>query len=225
MIISHKKKFVFIHIPKTGGTSVNEIIAGKADVFNPSLKGHAPKQLQSFKDNGVWPLFKHWKISEDLTQHASVSKVHSYFKEVDWKWNDYFKFTVVRNPYSWAVSTYFYFQQKIKTGNIVPINQEKVLAQFGNKSFREFVMANSHSYMHRIIPKNGARVDFAVRLEHFQKDFNVVCDRIGVPPQQLPHANKSKHQQYTEYYDDETREVIAKKCKKELEFFGYEFGQ
>ena len=141
------------------------------------------------------------------------------------KLQDYFKFTFCRNPYSRVVSNYI-----MCTTDESRINQ---ICQFHNNpssmSFSEFVeficKYDNHHWQPQIDFVYGYDMDFIGKLENFEEDFNNVCDKIGILRQQLPHANKTKHKHYTEYYDDETRQIVAEKYAKDIEHFEYEFGE
>jgi len=68
-------------------------------------------------------------------------------------------------------------------------------------------------------------VDFIGRYENLQQDFGKVCDNIGLPRQVLLHTNKTRHRPYWDCYDENTKNIVATKYKKDIEYFGYEFGK
>ena len=106
---------------------------------------------------------------------------------------------------------------------------------------------------HEFIYDGAGRLiaDFVGRYESLQADFEIVCQRIGIPPGPLPHENRSMdapriqslkdvkkrirhwlwtlrptnvHPNYTDYYDDDSRAFVAERYRKDIELFGYVFG-
>jgi hypothetical protein len=72
---------------------------------------------------------------------------------------------------------------------------------------------------------HGKLTNFVGRCEDMQYDFDYVCGKLGLGKLKLPHRETTKHKHYTEHYDDETRELVAEKYAKDIEYFGYEFGK
>ena len=156
----------------------------------------------------------------------------------DENWKDYFKFAIVRNPWDRLLSCW---KNKIEIQAKKPWRESerayhyKVLGLdlLKDITFAEFIRhlnddkllyADKHwAPLHSLIDLDS--IDFIGRLENLQEDFYIICDKIGIPRQQLPHHNKTKHKHYTEYYDDETRQIVAERHAKDIEYFGYEFGE
>ena len=163
----------------------------------------------------------------------SVKRI--YIDEYDVDQDGKFKFAFVRNPYDRLYSCWY---SKFGRYNSYDEITEKLYVEKFISSgddvmtFKNFVKnvvskcdvkcANVHyASLVSLIPLS--KLDFIGRFENLQNDFNVVCDKIGIPHQQLPHKNKSKHKSYTEYYDDETKQIVAEKYAKDIEYFGYKF--
>jgi hypothetical protein len=135
-----------------------------------------------------------------------------------------FKFTIVRNPWDRAVSAYFY---TLKAGRIlVPLDTD----------FKDFIKI--HLYPNKLSPTEVDRhfhfqypnayfrktrfVDFVGRFENLEKDWKFIASVINCSAK-LPHDNSTNHKHYTEYYDQESKEMVAEICKKDIDLFGYSY--
>ena len=195
MTILHKNEFIFVHIPKCGGCSV--------------------ARPQYYKRFG----------------HDLRNENFKYYKDSTLRKNSQFSFTFVRNPWERLISSYKYLSNG---GN--NINDLKDYNNLFSKhgSLKNTILNWDVSYFNQIHFKpqcdwicddtKNIIVDFVGRFENLQKDYDTVCDKIGIPRQELPHENKTTHKHYTEYYDDETRQIVAEKYAKDIEYFDYKFG-
>jgi chondroitin 4-sulfotransferase 11 len=190
-----KEQFVFIHIPKCGGNSIT------SDHFRNFSHDLRNENFKYFKDS----------------YERSLSK---------------FSFTFVRNPWDRLVSSYEY----LKNGGNCTLDAEDYLNLFSKyENFKEMVLNWEEVFFDQIHFKSQSDwicdndgniiVDFVGKFENLQQDFDIVCDRMQIPRKKLPHTNKTNHKHYTEYYDDEIREIVAKKYARDIEYFGYKFGE
>lgn len=204
-MICHKHKCIYIHIPKTAGTSVDTFFTGKMQ------KHSCAKDYHDFLDTDIF--------------------------------NNYFKFTIVRNPWDLIVSLYGMTTRRKK------MKHQITMRQYGDEihTFEEFIhqrifartkagtdgiptrYSHSFSSMDQLNwiedLDNKICMDYLIKFENLQQGFNVVCDKLNIPRQPLPHINKTKRKHYTEYYNDSTRDTIAKEFSRDIEYFGYKFGE
>jgi len=198
MILSDRKKFIFVHTYKTGGTSIRSALRAYRD--HPGLIKIALSKLNII----------------DLQTHASAKQIKKKYPR---EWSEYFTFAFVRNPWSWQVSLYFF------TLRAEYNHHHDAVKSLG--SFHDYIhwRVNGHKQLLSdfVFDEDGQRlVDYVGRLETLRRDFQEVCKQIGVDAA-LPHKNKSEHRDYREYYDDETRELVAQHFAPDINAFGYCF--
>ena len=220
-MVVRELKCVFVHIPKTGGSSIEKVL-------NPEMDA-----VSTLSDVD---LFVGWSDEFKIwMQHATMQQMNDLHRE---NFTTYFKFGFVRNPWARAVSDYLWL---LRDAGSSRVSREisgahtfydylmtrgffrKIFKNYGNIDYRGDHIIPQVDFL---FDENGnLLVDFIGKCENFQQDFDTICDKIGIPQQKLPHKNKTKHKHYTEYYDDETREIVAEKYAKDIEYFGYEFGE
>jgi chondroitin 4-sulfotransferase 11 len=178
---------------------------------------------------------------------VAVHDVHKHFfarelRDIYGKaaWDSSFKFAFVRNPWDRLVSWW----SMIDNGRdyIDPVRPPNGF--FGYvlehaRSFEEFILCctdeiidpdgrkqifrNQTDYL---VDEDGAViVDYIGRFERLQECFNEVSYRLGRTAVELPRINTSHHAAYTEYYTPAMAEAVATHFARDIEAFGYRFGQ
>jgi len=207
MLVSYHKKFVFVHIFKTAGTSITDSFAR----FCYRPESFRPSNWRAF-------LSTNWrKIHRiPIKKHATALQIRAALdREI---FDSFFKFSFVRNPWDWKVSLYHYILDR-------PQNRgHEETKKMG--SFRNFVFSReklSFTQTSCLVDEFGnLLVDFVGKFENLDEDFQSICHKVGISSR-LPHINKSKRTCYQDYYDAETRDLTARLYAEDIERFGYTF--
>ncbi len=150
------------------------------------------------------------------------------------KFDDYFKFTFVRNPWDRAVSAYTYLLQGGSAASAEDRQWSEFISSFD--SFDDFACqwvtpGNVLRYalftpQVEFLKDRFGRIDmdFIGRFESLADDFASVAERLGVEAS-LPHINSSREQGYQSFYTDASRKAVAEAYADDVACFNYRFGE
>ena len=221
MRISHEHRFVFFASPKTGSRSVRKLLDAYAEI-------HGRPAHEVTAD---FPFYNHMRPVE----------LRDVFHERGWDFDAYFKFVMVRNPWSRLVSLYEMFA--FREARLVSRLRRRATRHRG---FRAWVRAldpegrgivepgsetsvirfGAFSYIGFAGDEHGRPlVDEVIKLEEIESGLPPVLERLGVPlPPRVPRTGRGRYRGgYRAYYDDETRELVGTLYEEDIERFGYEF--
>jgi len=216
MFLSYKYKFLFVHIAKTGGTSIR-----------------ASLQRERYRDWYQIPLLICSRLSA-LTKHRLGIKFPRHAKIIaakemlpDELFESLFKFAFVRNPWDLQVSSFHH------------IRRERPHVMSHIKDFTQFIhwkMDPERPYQYHVDTSMELQSDYLVdlrgklltdfvgRYENLQDDFDTVCDRVGMSKRRLPHRRKATDRDdYRRYYSDNLVEKVGDWFKADIEHFGYRY--
>ena len=202
MIISHKNKFIFFHIPKCAGTSVYASLCKSLEIVNGKGEPTCDEQDHILFKN---PPNERFGNSLVLNQHCNYAGVENYFDEKGYDINEYFKFTFVRNPWARTVSYWTYEKD--------------------TRSFRDYCIEEKDIQFYRIKKPDCYElgVDYVGKSENLDQDFNHILDRLNLPRVEVNTLNKSVYKPYKAHYTSELIDVIADKYEVDIEQFDYEY--
>ncbi|MEO5851735.1 MAG: sulfotransferase family 2 domain-containing protein [Nocardioides sp.] len=208
MLISDTHQLVFVHVQKTGGVTVGQVLE------------------EAVPDVRRWP--------ERGVKHATLSQL----LDAEPAYASYWTFAFVRNPWSRLVSWWSMVErfdelarQGVERAQARFDNNAFLRTSREYADFEAFVMQGPEELERLRTPQltylssDKKTVDFVGRTESFRADLGHVFDHLGVAfPSELPHRNKSPHAHYTTYYSAASRERVAALFAPDIEAFGYEFG-
>lgn len=212
MLISKKKKFIFVHVQKTAGISLQQV-----------LQKHAPDARlwhgrHSLASTGVaeigreqWERYFSFAFVRNpwdrLVSHYSMirEKIDELTPEQREEARP-FKFEI------WNYVLHFSHDFESFLDNCTGLIWDR-------DCYKSF-MFNQVDYL--TDEKGEVVVDFIGRFENIVADANEVLGRIGIDAE-IPRLNTSKRSDYRDYYTPRTRDLVARRFARDIEKFGYEF--
>ena len=219
MRISHRYRFIFFSNPKCGSATVCHVLDPYVDMDEhaaPFLYTHIrPVELRRICDERGWRFFE-----------------------------DYFKFTTVRNPWDRLVSVYEMIKREEMRRNRVwrrllpwafapgfpewlrTVKTEGVGGGGRRGRGRMWRIHGTYSLRNFAGDENGCELlNGVIRIEDIKDDLPRVLARLGIPgPLEVPHVGRRRPERsYGEYYDEETAAIVARSYDEDIVRFGYRF--
>ena len=227
MIISHKYKFIFIKTRKTAGTSIEVFLSqycGKNDIVTPIYPYVEPHVPRNFK--GIWnPIYEiiekkgyiYGTIKKLLKREKFYNHIPAWLVKARIPskiWNNYYKFSVERNP--WDKTLSHYHRVNYKAG--------------WNMSFEEYIQKRKFCLNHPLYTdSNGAfLLDKVIKYESLNEELHQILNSLGIPFNgHLDIRAKTKYRKdrrsYKDIYTPEQKEIIENAFAKEIEMHNYTF--
>lgn len=203
-MISLENKFIFTHIGRTGGGSIENGLS--------EYGVKKPHKSPYFLNNSAikFEASHHWTAVEE---QLAVGKDF---------WNKCFKFTIVRNPWDRMLSQY--------TGHVYKEVPGMTFEEYIYRSFKDRVTHDDIRFispcMDWITDNTGnILVDYIGRFETLQESFDDICSILQIPKSQLSHTNNGavKIDTYRDYYSSEMIELVYSAFNSDIKQFGYKF--
>ena len=197
-IVNNNKKFLYVHIPKTGGTTIQDVL----DVENYP-KGHLSlKDLK--KELGSAIIKEYITFTTVRNPWSWYVSWYFYLKQKNMGDSDFKKEYEILNKNSFEKWIKFVYNSRDSLvfenyGNNTPKYQQMLDWGFDGEKY----------------------VDYFIKIEELSEE---KLREVGLDVKYThTQSNTSKHAHYSTYYNDTTKEIVRNMHKEDIQYFNYKF--
>jgi len=232
LVISLSRRFVFVHLHKCAGTSV-EVILSRLLTANDIIVGSTPAGQR-------WEAYLRRTIG--LGKHATAAEIREFLGAE--RWEEFFCFAFVRAPLDRLFSFYRFSIDRTNrkplsdderrrfetTGDLPdrsPYDVPSVRAAMASRSFSDFVLSPDSAVDRGTFPQwlsvcdyaGNRLVDMVCKVETIDQDWTIISQRFDID-EPLPTLNPSRSER-APALTPEAAAFVAERYARDYEMFGY----
>ena len=206
-MISDRHRCIFVHIPKCGGTSIEDVIWPEPRREADLWMGFVDAYHNKYQTGGL--------------QHLTAAQIRTEVGAA--RFGACWKFAMVRNPFDRAVSQYAFMAKRPDLRAFLGMDEDAPFAAYLERIARRRHVQWTPQHEFLCDAAGALLVDFVGRFETLAEDAAWIFARLGLGAPVLPHANKGERSHYREYYGLAERRAVEALYARDLDLFGYDF--
>lgn len=211
MVLSQDPPFLFLHIPKTAGSSVEEALFHyqSFDYFTIT-HGCALQYKDWLDDDFYFSLYKFAFVRNPWDLQTSCYRYYVLSHGIDMTFDEYINW-----KFNGSISDMI---------DRLPKDVPDVSIDWLSQCF--YIHRGPQTYF-LIDEKGNFIVDYIASFERLSEHFNTIVEKLELQDVYLPHLNSSDSfgtsTDYRDYYTKETEELIRSRYALDIKMFGYDF--
>lgn len=197
--LSDQHRCIFIHIPKTAGSSIKEVLGLPGS-------GHPPWQYFYNIHHEKWCAYKKFTVIRNPWDRAVSAYCYARMKTSYW-----------HNPVSGMHPDYAVLSNRSFDDCIYILKNERELLRHESWHPQTLWLMGTERLSGKLM------VDFILTYENLENDFSLLCDKLAIPVKKLPHSNRSDRKAYKGFYKNRTIDLISEIYADDINTFNYAY--